>query len=94
MSHMREAPALSSCWEPPACGETPCPTLSVGGPCPGTPKEKVGSDHRSVYVGNVSPRGNKMGPLKWAPMVSHLLLAWKIRERDTGPGGEEPEDRT
>lgn len=62
MSHTCEAPALSSCWEPPACGETPYPTLSVGCPCPGTPKKKVGSDHRSVYVGNVSPRGTRWGP--------------------------------
>uniref|UniRef100_A0A7N5P6G6 PABPN1 like, cytoplasmic n=1 Tax=Ailuropoda melanoleuca TaxID=9646 RepID=A0A7N5P6G6_AILME len=36
---------------------TPYPTLSVGCPCPGTPKKKVGSDHRSVYVGNVNYRG-------------------------------------
>ncbi|KAF3817553.1 hypothetical protein GH733_012840 [Mirounga leonina] len=38
---------------PPTCGEThPGAPLSVGCPCPGSPVEKVESDHRSVYVGN------------------------------------------
>ena len=56
--------------------------------------EKGESDHRSVYVGDVSPGGLQMGPLQMGPRVSHLLRALTVKERDTGPGGEKAEDGT
>lgn len=49
MSHKYEVSALSSCPEP-------SPPL----PCSGVP-EKVGMDHRPIYVGNVREKGSEMG---------------------------------
>lgn len=47
--------------------------------------EKVELDHRSLYAGNVSPGGGKMGPLQWVSRVGHLLLALRIKERSHRP---------